>query len=494
MEEVSWEPIQDAFKRIWGYDDFRYPQREVIEALLQRRDSLVILATGSGKSICFQLPALLQEGLTVVISPLLSLMADQVQDLRQRGLPAAMLNSTLTASERRQVLQNLSKLRLLYVSPETLLSQAVWQRLCDPAIKIVGLMLDEAHCLVQWGDSFRPAYRRLGAVRAALLQQKSPNRDNIAVAAFTATAAPHTQQELQTCLQLQNPKIIRTSPYRPNLSLNVAIAWTVAGRKRHCLNFIDSHHDEPGIIYMRSRRETEALATWLHSQSLRSQVLHTTAYHAGLPTEERRRIEQEWLTGKYKFIVCTSAFGLGINNPKTRWVLHYQAPLTLAEYIQEVGRAGRDGNPAHALMLVSEPTGWLDSSDRDRQSFFVKQQQNLQRRAQALIPKLPKRGNFDEVVRTHADAAIALGLLHRADKLTWRSPFDYELHGDRQIQSEFDEAPLEEMQAYMRTRNCRWAFLMQAFGFSQEAKNLQCGTCDRCRAANNYAIGNSGTV
>jgi ATP-dependent DNA helicase RecQ len=481
MEEVNWESIQDTFKRVWGYDDFRYPQREVIESLMQRRDSLVILATGSGKSICFQLPALLQEGLTVVISPLLSLMADQVRDLQLRDLPVAMLNSTLSSPERQLVLQNLGNLRLLYVSPETLLSQTVWQRLCDPGIKIAGLMLDEAHCLVQWGDSFRPAYRRLGAVRAALLQHKSPDRNNIAVAAFTATADPHTQQELQTCLQLQNPQIIRTSPHRPNLSLNVAIAWTVAGRKRQCLNFLSSHCDEPGIIYMRSRRETEALATWLQSQSLHGQSLRTTAYHAGLPAEERRRIEQEWLAGKYKFIVCTSAFGLGINNPKTRWVLHYQAPLTLAEYIQEVGRAGRDGKAAQALMLVSEPTGWLDSSDRDRQSFFVRQQQNLQRCAQALIPKLPKRGNFDEVARTYADAAIALGLLHRAGKLTWHSPFDYELNANPQIQGEFDEAPLEEMQAYIRTKTCRWAFLMHAFGFIQAAKNLRCGTCDRCR-------------
>ncbi|WP_019499090.1 RecQ family ATP-dependent DNA helicase [Pseudanabaena sp. PCC 6802] len=482
MEEVNWEAIQDAFQRIWGYDDFRYPQREVIEALMQRRDSLVILATGSGKSICFQLPALLQEGLTVAISPLLSLMADQVQDLQARGLPVAMLNSTLSTPERRQVLQNLSKLRLLYVSPETLLSQPVWKRLCEPEIEIAGLMLDEAHCLVQWGDSFRPAYRRLGAVRAALLRQKSPDRSNIAVAAFTATADPHTQQELQACLQLQNPQIIRTSPYRPNLSLNVAIAWTVAGRKRQCLKFIEAHRDEPGIIYMRSRRETEALATWLQSQSLHGQSLYTTAYHAGLPTEERRRIEQEWLVGKYQFIVCTSAFGLGINNPKTRWVLHYQAPLTLAEYIQEVGRAGRDGKPAQALMLVSEPTGWLDASDRDRQSFFVQQQQNLQRRAQSLISKLPNRGNYETVTHTHTDAAIALGLLHSAGKLTWHSPFDYELHGDKQIQIEFDEAPLEEMQAYIRTRTCRWAFLMQAFGFDREARNLRCGACDRCCA------------
>jgi ATP-dependent DNA helicase RecQ len=479
--EIDWKSVQITFKKIWGYDDFRYPQKEVITGLLQRRDSLVILATGSGKSICFQLPALLQEGLTIAISPLLSLMADQVQDLRQRGLSVATLNSSLSTAERRQILRNLDRFRLLYVSPETLLSPPVWERLCDRAIAINGLMLDEAHCLVQWGDSFRPSYRRLGSVRSALMRLKSLKQDKIAVAAFTATADPQTQQELQTCLQLQNPQIIRTSPYRANLSLNVAIAWTTAGRKRQCLKFIAAHHDRPGIIYMRSRRETEELVGWLQTQSLNKQSLRTEAYHAGLPAEDRRRIEQQWLVGDFKFIVCTSAFGLGINNPNTRWVLHYQAPLTLAEYIQEVGRAGRDGNPAEALMLVSEPTGWLDNSDRTRQTFFLKQLQNLQQTAQNLIPKLPKQGNFAEVTRKYPDAAIALGLLHSGGKLIWHTPFDYEIQPGKYNFASVDETPLEQMQAYINTRGCRWAFLMQAFGFERESSNLRCGTCDRCR-------------
>jgi ATP-dependent DNA helicase RecQ len=479
--ELDWESVQNTFKQVWGYDDFRYPQKEVITALLQRRDSLVILATGSGKSICFQLPALLQGGLTIVISPLLSLMADQVQDLLQRGLPVATLNSTLSAADRRQILQKLGSLRLLYVSPETLLSPPIWERLCDRAIAITGLILDEAHCLVQWGDSFRPSYRRLGSVRSTLMRLKSLKQDEIAVAAFTATADPQTQQELQTCLQLQNPQIIRTSPYRANLSLNVAVSWTIAGRKRQCLDFIAKHRNQPGIIYMRSRRETEELAAWLQTQSLDKdkQYLCTEAYHAGLPTEDRRRIEQQWLACECKFIVCTSAFGLGINNPNTRWVLHYQAPLTLAEYIQEVGRAGRDGNPAEALMLVSEPTGWLDASDRTRQTFFLKQQQNLQQKAQTLISKLPKQGNFADVTRKYPDAAIALGLLHSIDELIWHTPFDYEIQPGKHQFDSIDETPLEQMQAYTSTRNCRWAFLMQAFGF--ESENLRCGTCDRCR-------------
>lgn len=482
--EIDWESVQLTFKKVWGYEDFRYPQKEIITGLLQRRDSLVILATGSGKSICFQLPALLQEGLTIVISPLLSLMADQVQDLHQRGLPVATLNSTLNTAERRQILQKLNSLRLLYVSPETLLSPPVWERLCDPTIAIVGLMLDEAHCLVQWGGSFRPSYRRLGSVRSALMQLKSQKQDRIALAAFTATADLQTQKELQTCLQLQNPHIIRTSPYRANLSLNVSIAWTTAGRKQQCINFIATHDGQPGIIYMRSRRETEELVAWLQTQSVNKQNIRTEAYHAGLPSEDRRRIEQQWLAGECKFIVCTSAFGLGINNPNTRWVLHYQAPLTLAEYIQEVGRAGRDGRPAEALMLVSEPTGWLDNSDRTRQTFFLKQQQNLQQKTRTLIPKLPNRGNFAEVTRKYPDAAIALGLLHSINKLIWHTPFEYEIQQGNHDFDDIDETPLEQMEAYISTRSCRWAFLMQAFGFERESSNLRCGTCDRCRHNN----------
>jgi ATP-dependent DNA helicase RecQ len=473
---LEWEAVREKFKQVWGYDDFRSPQAEVISNLLQHRDSIVILATGSGKSICFQLPALLQSGLTIVISPLLALMEDQVQDLQRRNLPAATLHSSLSMSKRREVLQKISHLRLLYISPETLLSTPVWQRLCDRNLSIAGLMLDEAHCLVQWGDSFRPAYRRLGAVRKELRSHKSDDHGRIAIAAFTATANLYAQTELQSCLQLQNPQVIRTSPYRSNLSLNVAIAWTPAGRKSQALKFIRSFQGKSGLIYVRSRRETEALAEWLQQESFT-----TSAYHAGLPPESRREIEQRWLSGDYAFVVCSSAFGLGINKPDVRWILHFHAPLTLSEYIQEVGRAGRDGMPARALMLVSEPTGWLDQSDRQRQDFFVQQQQKLLQRAKKLLPKLPRQGNYAEVAKLDPDVAIALGLLHSAGKLTWRNPFEYEIKAGNYQLPDVDTTTIEQMQDYLSTRNCRWSFLMQAFGFEPESKNLKCGICDRCK-------------
>jgi len=469
MSEIpkEWTTVQQTFQKIWGYKDLRPSQREIVTSLLQGQDSLAIMATGGGKSICFQLPAILNEGLTLVISPLLALMEDQVRDLRTRNLPAAALHSNLSQMERRETLKNLSTTRLLYISPETLLSPPVWEKLSDRQLKITGLMLDEAHCLVQWGDSFRPSYRRLGAVRDALMQNKPDRHPRISLAAFTATADLDTAAELQACLHMENPKIVRTSPYRQNLTLKVAIAWTPAGRKSRTLKFIRDRKGQSGLIYVRSRRDAETLATWLQENSFA-----TAAYHAGLAPQERRYIEQQWLTNQYPFVICTSAFGLGINKPDTRWVLHFHPPLTLSEYIQEIGRAGRDDKPAEALMLVSEPTGLLDDSDRQRVNFFLQQQQKLQQQAQALLPKLPRQGTFAEVSKLHPDAAIALGLLHRAGNLIWHTPFTYEIINLPKNQQKLkqlmgdqmgDQNAIAKMQAFIRTNGDRWAFLLNAF-------------------------------
>ncbi|MEY3303807.1 MAG: RecQ family ATP-dependent DNA helicase [Pseudanabaena sp.] len=468
----TWTEVQQTFQKIWGYDDLRPSQRAVVTSLLKGQDSLAIMATGGGKSICFQLPAIINEGLTLVISPLLALMEDQVRDCKSRNLSAACLHSNLSQMERREILRNLSSTSLLYVSPETLLSEPVWEKLSDRQLKISGLMLDEAHCLVQWGDSFRPSYRRLGAVRSALIAQKPDHHPPIALAAFTATADRDTTAELQACLQLDNPQIVRTSPYRPHLSLQVAIAWTPAGRKSRTLKFIRDRKGQSGLIYVRSRRDAEILATWLQENSFK-----TAAYHAGLPPQERRHIEQQWLTNQYPFVICTSAFGLGINKPDTRWVLHFHPPLTLSEYIQEIGRAGRDDKPAEALMLVSEPTGLLDDSDRQRINFFLQQQQKIQQQALALLPKLPRQGNFAEVAKIHSDAAIALGLLHRAGHLTWKTPFVYEIHSLHNQQQKLkqqmgDQSKVSQMQAYSRVKGDRWAFLLDNFGFEEESKLL----------------------
>ncbi|WP_338038835.1 DEAD/DEAH box helicase [Neosynechococcus sphagnicola] len=219
---LTWEQVRARFQAIWGYSDFRPPQGEIVRCLLSQQDTLVILPTGGGKSVCFQLPALMQSGLTLVVSPLVALMENQIQELRQRKLPAALLHSELSAAARKQVYGALQRqqLRLLYLSPETLLSQPVWERLCQPDLVIHGLILDEAHCLVHWGDSFRPTYRRLGAVRPALLAHKPPGTQ-LAIAAFTATADPTVQQTIQQILGIEAAAVFRLSPYRNNLYLQV---------------------------------------------------------------------------------------------------------------------------------------------------------------------------------------------------------------------------------------------------------------------------------
>ncbi len=472
---MEWERVRARFKQVWGYDDFRPPQGEIIANLLEKKDSLVILATGGGKSICFQLPALLQYGLTLVVSPLVALMEDQVQDLKRRNLPAATIHSNLSKQDRWETLRDFFHLRLLYLSPETLFSPPVWERLIHPKLRIAGIMLDEAHCLVQWGDTFRPAYRRLGALRPALLKHKTADHPPIPVAAFTATADPTVRSELISCLDLQDPQIILTSPYRPHLALHVEICWSNKGRKERSVKYINEKKDQVGLVYVRTRKDSEELAEWFTQQGLQC-----LSYHGGMIAKERRQVEQDWLAGKFQFVVCTSAFGVGINNPATRWVLHFQSPLTIAEYVQEVGRAGRDGRPAHGLMLVSEPTGLLDNTDRSRYNFFLAQQRQTIEKAKRLLPKLPRRGTHEEVLQIDRDGGIALGLLHRYGKLIWHDPFHYEiLPGDLTL-PDLDETATQQMQGFMTTKKCRWSFLMEVFGFAEEAKTTRCGICDNC--------------
>jgi ATP-dependent DNA helicase RecQ len=478
---TSWNDVRAAFKKIWGYDDFRPPQGEIVRSLLEKKDALIVLPTGGGKSICFQLPALLQTGLTLVISPLVALMENQVQELHQRHLPAALLHSELPTYQRKQTLQALERqqLRLLYLSPETLLSPPVWERLCQPSLQINGLILDEAHCLVQWGDTFRPAYRRLGAVRPTLLQHK-PAGTKIAIAAFTATADPTAQQTIRNVLQLQRPETFLISPYRPNLNLKVRTIWTPRGRRQQMLTFIQEHPQQTGLVYVRSRRESEELAEWF------AQLGYVTAaYHAGLGAEERREIEGSWLSGKSQFVVCTCAFGMGINKPDVRWVVHYQSPQLLSEYIQEVGRGGRDGKPSNALTLISEPTGWLNAEDKQRRQFFVEKLRSQYRDAQHLIQKLPARGDVATVTKQYRGGAVALALLHSAGQLEWQDPFCYRKQSTGNSRSvaqlsAAQEKVQQQMTQYLNTRDCRWQFLLKAFGFTKEATGLRCGHCDNC--------------
>lgn len=476
-ETTSWNEVRATFKKIWGYDDFRPPQGEIIRSLLGQQDAMIIMPTGGGKSICFQLPALLQTGLTLVVSPLVALMENQVQELRDRHLPADLLHSELPNYQRRQTLQLLEQqqLRLLYLSPETLLSPPVWKRLCQPQLKINGLILDEAHCLVQWGEAFRPAYRRLGAVRPTLLKSK-PAETQIAIAAFTATADSQAQQTIQQVLQLQQPTIFRINPYRQNLHLKVQTVFTPRGRRQRLLRFIQTTGQD-GLVYARTRRDTENLAQWLSSLGYA-----TAAYHAGLSPDERRAIEADWLNAKIPFVVCTSAFGMGINKPDVRWVVHFHAPLLLSEYVQEIGRAGRDGKQSVALMLMSEPTGWLDPEDKQRRQFFENQERQQRQIAYQLTNRIPVQGDIDTVVRQFKHGAVTLSLLHSIGQLEWQDPFHYSIKQSTNSQLLTQDEARRHMIRYLKIKRCRWKFILEAFGFAQDAEALKvgCGHCDRC--------------
>ncbi|MEM9003820.1 MAG: ATP-dependent DNA helicase RecQ [Cyanobacteria bacterium P01_F01_bin.86] len=465
-------------QEIWGYAHFRPPQDTVIQSLLQQQDALIILPTGGGKSLCFQLPALLQMGVTLVISPLVALMENQLQELRQLGLPAATLHSELSKRERYTALKALERqqLKLLYLSPEGLLSKPVWERLIQPQLHINGLVLDEAHCLVQWGETFRPAYRRLGVARQALLAHK-PKGTRIPIAAFTATADPTAQQVIRQTLKLVSPKVVRLSPYRANLDLTVQTVWTPRGRQQALVKFMQQHSGQTGLVYVRTRRDSEGLASWLSQKGYRA-----VAYHAGLPGGDRRQREQAWIQNEVQVVVATNAFGMGVNKPDLRWVTHFQVPTLLTEYVQEIGRAGRDGNRAHALSLVSEPTGLLDPTDRQRSKFFRSQLQAVQQKAIKLAAQIPPEGNLQAVQQAFRDGAIALSYLHSQGRLEWLDPFRYRLRSGKLSSPSWGQDPEKAMTRFFHSRDCRWQLILQQFGFRQEAQRLNsCGHCDNCR-------------
>jgi ATP-dependent DNA helicase RecQ len=475
--------IQAKLQQIWGYDELRSPQREIIECLLDNRDALIVMPTGGGKSLCFQLPALLSNGLTLVISPLVALMENQAQELTEKSVAAGLLHSEIPSSKRKQTLQSLEQqqLRLLYLSPETLLTPAVWSRLCAPRLQIDRLILDEAHCLVHWGETFRPTYRRLGAIRATLIQSK-PVGTKISIAAFTATADPLSQRTIKQVLQLDKPAEFILNPHRQNLQLSVKQIWTPRGRKEQLTKFIDKYPKQSGLVYVRTRDTSEELAAWL---SARGDA--TAAYHAGLSPQARRRVEGEWLSGKLQYVVCTCAFGMGINKANVRWIAHFQPPVLLAEYIQEIGRAGRDGKPSEALLLACESTGLLYPEDRQRNKFFTESIDRYYDLATTLSKQLPASGNVQEIERKFPQSSIALSLLHSIGELVWETPFNYQrLNTGKQpnwksLQAQ-QQLLFSGVPTYIKYSGCRWEYLLTAFGCQPKSQAWRCGNCDRCRS------------
>ena len=355
-------------KKYFGYDQFRPNQSKIIDSILKGQDVLTLMPTGGGKSVCFQVPALLKEGLTVVVSPLIALMKDQVEALKINGIEAAYLNSSQDGSQQRQIEDRArsGQLKLLYVSPEKMVSESFLGFL--RGLQISMFAIDEAHCISSWGHDFRPEYQQLG-----VLKQFFPT---IPVAAFTATADRLTRQDIITQLKLNDPAVYITSFDRPNLSLRV-----LPGTKRlqQILKFVREKPNTSGIVYCNSRKQTESLA-----QKLNEAGFNAGFYHAGMETPARSRTQEAFVRDDLKIVCATVAFGMGIDKSNVRWVIHYGMPKNLEGYYQEIGRAGRDGLAADTVLFYSfaDVMNWRDMISENKPANLEFQLAKLERMQQ----------------------------------------------------------------------------------------------------------------
>ncbi len=409
---MSARPL-DILHQTFGYPTFRPHQEQIVEAAVSGRDVMAVMPTSAGKSICYQVPALALGGLTIVVSPLISLMSDQVMALRELGVAAACLNSALDSHERSQTLAEMSRglLNLVYVAPE---------RLADPAFLDVvqshGLSLlavDEAHCISQWGNDFRPSYQRICDFIDAL-----PTRPP--VMALTATATRQVREDIESTLGLRDPLRVVASFDRPNLSFAVERPSGKRAKDKALLEFVRAHEQSSGIVYCMSRRAVEDVCGMLRDQGVAA-----TRYHAGLSPEERDRNQADFIYDRSPVMVATNAFGMGIDKSNVSYVVHYNLPLSLENYYQEAGRAGRDGTKAECLLLY-----------------------------------------------TAGDVHTAEFLLSRTERTDLTPEQLKAMH-------EADEQRLRQMVFYATTTDCLRSFILRYFG---EEAPAYCGNCGNCLA------------
>ena len=388
---------RQILQKFYGYEDFRPGQKKVVESLLNRNDTVAIMPTGAGKSICFQIPALLFEGVTLVISPLISLMKDQVDSLRQLGIAAVYINSSVSKAQLYKDLQNISAgfYKIIYIAPERLTSEYLPDSFKNLNISMVAV--DEAHCLSQWGHDFRPSYRNI-------LNFTNSLRIKPIISAFTAIATPEVKIDIINLLGLKQPNVFVTGFDRPNLYFSVLRGEV---KDKFVIDYVKKHQDEAGIIYVGTRKDVDALQVLLEIKGIKA-----GRYHAGMTDEERNQMQEDFLYDNLSVMVATNAFGMGIDKPNVRYVIHYNMPKNMEAYYQEAGRAGRDGLSGNCILLYSP-------QDTQLQKFLISKSTESEIRQQLEYKRLQSMVDY-----CHTPQCLRAFILH------YFGEFDVEEHCD----------------------------------------------------------------